>query len=227
VEATAGTDRKSLAVIYSRAFSMIVTLGSGHNLGDFQALRSRITATFGEVGRVALEAGHPAENVRLARYALTAFIDETIARTDWDGKGQWSSNPLSLVDFDDNRAGDEFFNKLADLQRQGDAKVDLLEVFYYCLALGFEGKYALADPMERRRLAEQIGRDLERIHPGATELSPNWRAPEQLAQLVGGQLPLGVIAAVAAGIVFVIFIILNVLLTGQANDLAETIKSIK
>jgi len=227
VEDTVSTERKSLAVICSRAFSMIVTLGAGHNLGDFQSLRSRVTATFGEVERLALAEGYPTEDVRLARYALTAFVDETLARTDWENKTQWSQNPMSLTDFDDNRAGDEFYNKLSDLRRQADAKADLLEVFYYCLALGFEGKYALSDPMERRQLLEQVGRDLERIHPGASELSPNWRAPEQLAQLVGGQLPLGVIAAVAAGIVFVVFIILNVLLTGQANDLAETIQSIK
>jgi type VI secretion system protein ImpK len=227
VEETAAKEKKSLSVICSRAFSMIVTLGSGHNLGDFQALRSRVTSTFNEVDQMALGAGYPAEDVRLARYALTAFIDETIARTDWANKSQWSQNPLSLADFDDNRAGDEFFNKLAEIRKQGDSKADLLEVFYYCLALGFEGKYALADPMERRRLAEQIGRDLERIHPGATALSPDWRPPEQLAQLVGGQLPLGVIAAVAAGIVFIVFIVLNVLLTGQANDLAQTIQSIK
>ena len=58
MEDTVSTERKSLAVICSRAFSMIVTLGAGHNLGEFQSLRSRVTATFGEVERLALTAGY-------------------------------------------------------------------------------------------------------------------------------------------------------------------------
>lgn len=217
------TEPQSLAAICAKAFSMIITLGSGHNLGDFKALRSRVMATFGEIEKRALEEGHTAEDVRMARYAVTAFIDETISRTDWEGKTQWMQNPLSLECFGDSRAGDEFFNKLEDLRRQADTKSDLLEVYYTCLALGFEGKYALADPQGRRDLIAQVGRDLERVRPGASELSPNWRPPEALAQLVGGQLPLGIIAVVAVGIVCVVFIVLNFLLSGQAERLAETI----
>jgi len=204
---------------------MIITLGGGHNLGDFQALRSQVVATFGGIESRAPGEGYTAEDIRSARYALTAFVDETISRTDWEGKNQWAQNPLSLEYFGDNVAGDEFFNKLADLRRQADAKPDLLEVYYTCLALGFEGKYALSDPRERLDLVKQVGRELERVRPGASELSPNWRSPEQMAELVGGQLPLGIIAAAAAGIVCIVFIILNFLLKGQAQELAETIRA--
>jgi len=227
VDASADTEKKSLAETCSRGFSLIVTLGSGHNLGDFRALRARVTAVFNEIERHALDAGYTVEDAHLARYALTAFIDETISRTEWEGRLEWAKNPLSLEQFGDNVAGDEFFHKLNELRRQADTRADLLEVFYNCLALGFAGKYALADPGERLEVIRQIGRDLERIHPGATELSPNWRPPEQLSQLMGGQLPLGIIAAAGAGIVFVVFIIINLMLGGHADRVAETIQSLK
>ena len=66
---------------------------------------------------------------------------------------------------------------------------------------------------------KDVGQELERVRPGATELSPHWRSPEQLAELAGSQLPLGVITAVAAGLVCIAFIALNFLLNGEANRL--------
>lgn len=223
---SATSQQKSLAAICAKAFSMIITLSRGHNLGDATGLRSRVTATFGALEKQALECGYVTEDVRLARYALTAFVDEAISRTDWAGKHEWSKNPLSLEYFGDNVAGDEFFNRLAELRQQIEGQYELLEVYYTCLALGFEGKYALSDPHERRTLVDQIGRDLERLRPGAAELSPNWRPPEALSQLVAGDVPLGVITAIAAGLVFALFIVLNVLLNGQAGDVAEAIKQL-
>lgn len=213
------TKRESLSAVCSRAFSMILTLGGGQELGDVQAVRSRLTQTFGSIDSAASAGDYTAEDVRMARYALTAFVDETIARTSWAGKTEWASNPLSLVEFNDNNAGDGFFIKLEEIRRQTEAKPELLEVYYTCLALGFEGKYALTDPQERRRLIKGVGQELERVRPGGTDLSPSWRPPEKLAELAGSQLPLGVIAAVAAGLVCIAYIALNFLLTGEANRL--------
>ncbi len=214
------TDRRSLSDICSRAFSLILTLGSGHNLGDFAGLRSRISSTLAQVEAEATQAGYTTEDARLARYALTALVDEVIQRTDWEGKTEWLSNPLSLQEFNDNRAGDEFFTKLSELRRQVDSKAEVLEVFYLCLAIGFEGKYALSDPRERRTLLEDIGRDLERVKPGSTDLSPHWQ-PEKIAGVDASQLPLGVIFAIGAGIVCIVFIVLNVLLESQVHNLTN------
>ncbi len=213
-------ESRSLSDVCSRAFSLILTLSSGHNLGDYAGLRSRVSSTLAQVESEAAQAGYTTEDARLARYALTALVDEVIQRTDWPGKTEWVNNPLSLEEFSDNRAGDGFFTKLDELRRQIDSRPDVLEVFYLCLALGFEGKYALSDPRERRSLLEEIGRDLERVKPGATSLSPHWK-PEKIAGVDASQLPLGVILAIGAGIVSIVFIVLSVLLEGQVNNLTN------
>ncbi len=211
--------RDSLSAACTRAFSLILTLGGGQDLGDVQSVRSRLTATLGSIEATTVAGGYTAEDLRLARYALTAFADETITRTSWSGRAEWSQNPLSLVEFNDNNAGDGFFVQLAEIRRQAEAKPELLEVYYSCMALGFEGKYALADPRERLSLITEIGRDLEQIRPGAAELSPHWQPPEKLNETVGGQLPLGVIAAIAAGLVCIAFVALNYLLEGEIRQL--------
>lgn len=211
--------RDSLSSACSRAFSVVLALGGGQDLGAMQSVRARLTATLGSIEAVGSGDGYTAEDLRLARYALTAFADETIARTNWSGRAEWMQNPLSLVDFSDNNAGNGFFEQLATIRRQAEAKPELLEVYYTCLALGFEGKYALADPRERLSLIKELGRDLENIRPGAAELSPHWRPPEKLNEMVGGGLPLGVITAIAAGLVCIAFIALNFLLNGDVNRL--------
>jgi type VI secretion system protein ImpK len=213
------TKRDSLSSACSRAFSVILALGGGQDLGAVQSVRARLSSTLGSIEAAGPGDGYTAEDLRTARYALTAFADETIARTSWPGRAEWMQNPLSLTEFNDNNAGDGFFAQLATIRRQAEAKPELLEVYYTCLALGFEGKYALADPRERLALIKEIGRDLEHLRPGAAELSPRWQPPEKLNEMVGGGLPLGVITAIAAGLVCIAFIALNFLLNGEANRL--------
>src|SRR3990172_1843002 len=69
------------------AFSLILNLLSGGDFGHAPALRTTIGAVFTEMERRTRQAGIPAEEILSARFALTAFIDEAIARSDWPGSG--------------------------------------------------------------------------------------------------------------------------------------------
>ena len=40
--------------------------------------------------------GIHAEKIHYAKYALVAFIDETISISDWSHKNEWLSQPLQL-----------------------------------------------------------------------------------------------------------------------------------
>lgn len=43
----------------------------------------------------------------------------------------------------------------------GTLNTDLLELYYLCLALGFEGKYKLQGREQLRALIQDLGRDLQ------------------------------------------------------------------
>lgn len=108
-----------------------------------------------------------------ARFALVAWLDETVLRTTWAGRDEWQREPLQLQLFRTNRAGDEFYEHLARLRPdQADAR----EVYLLCLALGFEGHYA-GQEAERRAL---MAREYEQLRAAgrALDLGAEPVAPE-------------------------------------------------
>lgn len=93
----------------------------------------------------------PPEEVEEARFAMVAFADEMILRSDWSGREDWLSSLLQLQLFRTNRAGDEFYQHLQSLRPdQSHAR----EAYFLSLALGFEGAYA-GMPAERAELIRQ------------------------------------------------------------------------
>ena len=88
-----------------------------------------------------------------ARFAMVAFADEMILRSDWSRRGDWLAEPLQLQLFHTNRGGDEFFERLARLRPE---YTDAREVFFLCLAFGFEGQYADRTAERRALLVQQF-----------------------------------------------------------------------
>lgn len=93
----------------------------------------------------------PPDEVEEARFALTAFADEMILRTEWAGREEWLRDLLQLHLYRTNRAGDEFYDHLNRLRPD---QVHAREVYFLCLTLGFEGQYA-GQTAERGALIQQ------------------------------------------------------------------------
>ncbi len=84
-----------------------------------------------------------------ASYALCTAIDEAANSTRWggaagDGAGVWAGRQLAVAFHDDARGGDKVFLLIGRLVASADEHIDLLEVLYFVLGLGFEGRYAAA-----------------------------------------------------------------------------------
>ncbi|MEN8141300.1 MAG: type IVB secretion system protein IcmH/DotU [Thermodesulfobacteriota bacterium] len=105
--------------------------------------RERIMAGFAEMERLAFERQIGMETARHAKYALAAYVDETVLGSSWSGRLNWMSNPLQLEMFGTHEAGEFFFEKLNTLRQGGEINADLLELYYICLQLGFEGIYKM------------------------------------------------------------------------------------
>lgn len=80
----------------------------------------------------------PQDDFQLARFAVFAWVDETILSSQWEGRQQWQREPLQVKYYQTADAGELFFERLNAI---GPHQRDVREVYYLCLSLGFTGQY--------------------------------------------------------------------------------------
>ncbi|MBI3376770.1 MAG: DotU family type IV/VI secretion system protein [Betaproteobacteria bacterium] len=87
----------------------------------------------------ASSAGSSKETIDAAICALCTLVDESATSTPWGG--DWGKSGLLQKMRGDKRGEEGFFAILDRISATHDANADLLEFFYVCLALGYEGRY--------------------------------------------------------------------------------------
>jgi type VI secretion system protein ImpK len=132
-----------------------------------ERLRSQLLQHVREFESAAAASGVKAHHVSAARYLLCSFIDEVVETTPWGSSGAWKSRNLLQEFHDERQGGEKAFKLLERLEQDVPANRNVLELFYVCLALGFEGRYA-KQRNSREQLDEITERVLELVHPAAT-----------------------------------------------------------
>ncbi len=142
-----------------------------------------------------------------AKYALTAFIDELVLNSSWPQREEWMARPLQLEFFGEHTAGEGFFTRLATLRQGGEENVNLLEVFYYCLQLGFEGVYRIKGIEHLMALQVDLRAQIDGYRgPMDHALANSGRPTHALINQVRRQVPYWVIAVVTIAVVFFTYI---------------------
>ncbi len=191
--------------------------------GAMEPLRFKIDELFLTLDTRARQMDVPQEHVQQAKYALSALLDEIVLNSSWAIREAWSGKPLQLEYFNDFAAGEEFYNKLERLRGSEDPKkVDILEVYYLCLALGFKGKYSDLQGMEKLKvLLDGLSREIARVRTkGDGEgLSPRWAPPDALPAMVR-EFPAWIVAVGCGGALLVVFLLLKALLAASAGSVS-------
>lgn len=107
----------------------------------------------------AQQQGYRSEMILVARYILCAFVDEAIACTPWGGSGgSWELGQLQLTFQKEAFGAERFFAILERSSEDPAVHIDLLELMYLCLSLGFEGKYQLVEDgrVQLDKIMEQL-----------------------------------------------------------------------
>lgn len=200
---------QNLPDMASTLFSLILSLRTSSNYGTEEELRGKILGYLNQIDKEGLEAGIAREDLEAVKYPLVAFIDETILNSEWKGRERWRERPLQLDLFGETVAGERFFERLDKIRKAGETKADLLEVYYLCLALGFEGKYKISGPAKLREFLADVRRELGgvRAKSSAEPLSPHDRRDVGRAARAESGLPWVKIALYCAGGLFVLFLL--------------------
>jgi len=196
---------------------------------DVNGLHQQVIGRVQKFESDATNAGVSSEQVISARYALCAALDETVLSTPWGSESVWSTHTLLTTFHRETWGGEKFFQILDRLKANAAANLDLLELMYLCLALGFEGKYKiqergqvqLAGIMdELHRLIRQLRGEIER------GLSPHWHGVEDKRNPLVRYVPLWVVASVLVAVLLGIFISFRFSLARAGQPIDEVLSGI-
>lgn len=219
--------KKPISDIASECLMLILQLRSTNDYGNPDSLSSHLAQMFERFEREARSAGIDNEKILKAKFALVAFLDETIISSSWNQKEIWLSEPLQIKMFDTFNAGEEFFTYLEELRQRSSANKEVLEIYYLCLALGFKGRYQLQSPELLRRVIDDLDMELHpEMYQSIDAISPNAKPSDTVAINTGGGLPIWIYPASAVVLFLILYFILSLSATGSANDVIDSIKGL-
>jgi type VI secretion system protein ImpK len=147
-------------------------LGQGATPSDAVDLQRHIAAMHAATDRRAREAAIPPEDVRDAIFAIFALLDEILVHVEWAGQDEWRANSLQFKHFQENSAGESFFHRVDVLLRQPH-RAHVLLIYYYALALGFQGRYGIRGGQGLEPVYDAVAAALAPAMPPNDALSPH------------------------------------------------------
>ena len=192
--------------------------------GEYEPFRAKAEGLVSAMEQRARESDVPGPLIEQAKFALVGFLDETILQSTWALRDVWAGNPLQLQYFNEFNAGEEFYTKLESLRNADDPKkLDVLEVYFHCLALGFKGKYADLKGMEKIKvLTDSIGKELRKARSKGEGLSPSWEPKDQGAGAVK-EFPVWIVVVGCAAVLLVLYFILSTILGNVADGVIKQV----
>lgn len=160
------------------------------NPSDF---RNKILELLNRFEQQAKRLQFSADDIHDAKYAFCALIDETIATQQdpayFNLQNTWLISPLQLSLFGSQLAGYRFFEILEQLRSRGKDRLAALEVFHYCLLLGFQGKYRLESIESLNHLVARVGDEIDYLKGKKAAFSPFAAIPDQIKHIIHHELP--------------------------------------
>lgn len=214
-----GARVRSLPDLAGSLFSLILSLRSSAAYGREDELRGRIGDYLDRIDKEGREAGIAREDIEAAKFPMVAFIDETILNSDWEGRERWREHPLQLDLYGETVAGERFFERMDKIRQKGETKAELLQIYWLCLVLGFEGKYKLIGKQKLASLVDEVRRELgfSASILGKSPISPHGRRRDAgRGTREAGPPVLRIVAACAGGLAL-LFVILFLLVEHAEN----------
>lgn len=173
------TNKNDLVAFAGPVFDLILRVKAGIVVPSNE-LRPKIAGMLGDFEKRAERYRFNHKIVQVSKFALAAFVDETVLTNNFPLRNEWEKNPLQLEYFGEQLAGNKFFDKLEAMLKQIDATADAVEIYYFCMLLGFKGRYAVYEQEKLLATMQMTANALVKagkIKP--VELSPHWLANDQ------------------------------------------------
>ena len=136
--------KTSIKKISDEIFQKIffLKIGKQQNFHDFY---NDISQIFSKFHKLAINNNINTEVFNHAKYAFSAYIDEMVLYSNWPEKTIWAEKTLQATFFSEQLAGEGFFERLDKIQKNNPNNIELIKLYYFCLELGFQGKYRVLE----------------------------------------------------------------------------------
>ena len=179
---------ENLALSFQEAITAIVRLRSNRQpVTSADVFRAHMRQLLNMAEQEARSRGYTAEDVRLASFAVVAFLDESVLNLHNPVFADWPRKPLQEELFGGHVAGEMFFQSLQRLLERNESEqlADVLEVFQLCVLLGYRGRYGAGGQAELKAQLDTIAQKIRRIRKDSGALSPHWAPTAGMAAPAG------------------------------------------
>jgi len=216
----------NLALSFQEVFTAIVRLRSRRqDVTSADSFRAQMKRALQSAEQEALSRGYNQEDVRRVLFAVVAFLDESVLGSRNPVFSDWPRLPLQAELYGHQLAGEIVFQELRKTLSRSDSLevADVLEVFYLCLLLGFQGRYAAGGQGELQSIMTAIREKTRRVRGAGGALSPAGGIPNDVVRISKSDpliRKLTIVAVAAITATFVLFLIFKVVLASGAAGLA-------
>ena len=173
---------ENLALVFQEMLTAVVRLRTNRQaVSGAEIFRAQVRQALKTADEEAKRLNYSDADIRLAIFAVVAFLDESILNLRSPVFSDWVRKPLQEELFGRHTAGEIFFENLQQLlgRRDSPELADLLEVYFLCILLGFVGRYSISGRGELRAVMDSAADKIKRIRNSSAGLSPHWMLPEQ------------------------------------------------
>jgi type VI secretion system protein ImpK len=222
-------DTERLALLYEGILTAVVRVQSGRQqLQNSDSFRGKMKDALKDIAQIAARRGYAKEDIQEANFAVVAFLDEAVLSSQDAARTQWARKSMQEELFDQRSAGEYFFKRVDSLRAHADSLqlAEVLEIYYLCLLLGYEGRFAVGSKAELYQLMDNLRERIERILGRTPEFSPDAQIPDQAPRAAPvDPLPrmLKLAAVTAVALAFVCFAVYWISLRLRTGDEATKI----
>ncbi len=123
---------------------------------DIQLIKSKIIKEIKAFEKKLTSIGYTFTLIQSARYCLCAAIDEAVLTQDWTDKSVWMNQSLISLFHQETYGGENFYIILENLAENFQKNIEFMELAYYLLSLGFEGKFYGPYKNSREEIRNQL-----------------------------------------------------------------------
>jgi len=204
-----GVANNSIVKHATTLLSLAAKLQQTNSLEDVGGLRQQCIDRIHDFEEKLRSEHNPIDDIYAARYCMCSLLDEIVLNTLWGGPSVWSNASLLATFHKDTGGGDHFFNLLNTRLESPETSINLLELMYLCLSLGFQGKYRIA--VNGLRAHDELRAELHQVITRVRgeyerELSIRWLPLELSFKRITKVFPLWAVFAFCGALILSIFL---------------------